>query len=141
MPCCARSVGKLKVLVHGPHKSSHNAGMLDEKGSRNEQALANSRTAATVLAPLADAKKAKQAAEAKQTAEAKQEAKKSAEPKRGGLKGGGGARGEGVENRAVNGGHAAPSPRDETQEKHGLSGGASLLDALKSLVYGLCFVY
>ena len=139
MPCCARSVGKLKVLVHGPHKSFNNAGMLDEKGSRNEQALANSRTAATVLAPKADAKKAKQAAEAKQTAETKQEANKSAESKREGLKGGGG--GEGVENRAVNGKHASPSPRDETQEKHGLSGGASLLDALKSLVYGLCFVY
>ena len=115
--------------------------MLDEKGSRNEQALANSRTAATVLAPQANAQKAKQAAEAKQTAEAKEEEKKSAEPKRGGLKGGEGARGEGVENRAANGEHAAPSPRDETQEKHGLSGGASLLDALKSLVYGLCFVY
>ena len=62
--CCApHSVGKLKVLVHGPHKSSNNAGMLDEKGSRNEQALANSRTASssTVPTPQEDAKQAKQA--------------------------------------------------------------------------------
>ncbi len=58
MLCCAHSVGKLKVLMHGPHKSSNNAGMLDEKGSRNEQALANSRTAAAVPAPKADAKQA-----------------------------------------------------------------------------------
>eukprot|EP00964_Phaeocystis_antarctica_P144845 scaffold110734_cov75-Phaeocystis_antarctica.AAC.4 len=51
--------------MHGPHKSSNNAGMLDEKGSRNEQALANSRTAAAVA-----------------------EEKNAAEAKRGGLKGG-----------------------------------------------------
>jgi len=42
-------VGELKVLVHGPYKSSYNAGMLDEKGSSNEQALAKSRTAATTV--------------------------------------------------------------------------------------------
>ena len=37
---------------------NNNAGMLEEKGSRNEQALANSRTAAAVPAPKADAKQA-----------------------------------------------------------------------------------
>ena len=48
-PAVLRSVGELKVLVHGPYKSSYNAGMLDEKGSSNEQALAKSRTAATTV--------------------------------------------------------------------------------------------
>ena len=69
------SVGKLKVLVHGPLTSrsgmlmNNNAGMLEEKGSRNEQALATSRTAASVPASQVEAKQAK---EAKQEAEAKQ---------------------------------------------------------------------
>ena len=41
----------LKVLVHGPYKSgsgmltNHDAGMLEDKGSRNERALAASRAA------------------------------------------------------------------------------------------------
>lgn len=63
-------VGKLKVLVHGPFKSrsgmltNHDEGMLEEKGSRNEQALAASRAAAaTVPAPKAKPK-AKQEAKA-----------------------------------------------------------------------------
>ena len=69
MCACASSVGTLKVLVHGPFKSqsgmltNHDAGMLEEKGSRNEQALAACRAAAaTVPAPKA---KAKQEAKAK----------------------------------------------------------------------------
>ena len=48
---------------------NNNAGMLEEKGSRNEQALATSRTAASVPASQAEAKQAK---EVKQEAEAKQ---------------------------------------------------------------------
>ena len=88
-PCpsvLAHSVGKLKVLVHGPLTSrsgmlmNNNAGMLEEKGSRNEQALATSRTAASVPASQAEAKQAKQAAGAKQAAEAKQ-AKQEADAK------------------------------------------------------------
>ena len=47
------------MLVHGPFKSqsgmltnvtNHDAGMLEEKGSRNEQALAASRAAAACAA-------------------------------------------------------------------------------------------
>ena len=47
------------MLVHGPFKSGsgmltnhddHDAGMLEEKGSRNEQALAASRAAAACAA-------------------------------------------------------------------------------------------
>ena len=85
----AHSVGKLKVLVHGPLTSrsgmlmNNNAGMLEEKGSRNEQALATSRTAASMPASQAEAKQAKQAkqeAEAKQAAKAKQ-AKQEADAK------------------------------------------------------------
>ena len=45
---------------------NNNAGMLEEKGSRNEQALATSRTAASVPASQAEAKEVKQEAEAKQ---------------------------------------------------------------------------
>ena len=61
---CANSVGKLKVLVHGPLMSrsgmlmNNNAGMLEKKGSHNEQALATSRAATTVPAPQAEAKQA-----------------------------------------------------------------------------------
>merc|ERR1740124_1567546 len=88
-------VGKLKVLVHGPLTSrsgmlmNNNAGMLEEKGSRNEQALATSRTAASMPASQAEAKQAKQAkqeADAKQASEAKlakqaKQAKQAAEAK------------------------------------------------------------
>ena len=83
---CANSVGKLKVLVHGPLTSrsgmlmNNNAGMLEEKGSHNEQALATSRAAKTVPASQAEAKQAKQEAKAKQAADAKQ-AKQKADAK------------------------------------------------------------
>ena len=59
---CANSVGKLKVLVHGPLTSrsgmlmNNNAGMLEDKGSHNEQALATSRAATTMPAFQAEAK-------------------------------------------------------------------------------------
>lgn len=73
---CANSVGKLKVLVHGPLKSrsgmlmNNDAGMLEEKGSRNEQTLATSRTRAATV-PTSSKSEAKQEAKAKVAAEAK----------------------------------------------------------------------
>ena len=72
---CANSVGKLKVLVHGPLKSrsgmlmNNDAGMLEEKGSRNEQTLATSRTRAATV-PTSSKSEAKQKAKAKVAAEA-----------------------------------------------------------------------
>lgn len=70
------------------------------------------------------------------------EEKNAAEAKRGGLKGGASAE---VENKTLNGEHAPPAdPRDETRETqtHAVdhSGGASLRDALKCLIYGVCYV-
>ena len=52
------------MLVHGPLMSrsgmlmNNNAGMLEKKGSHNEQALATSRAATTMPAPQAEAKQA-----------------------------------------------------------------------------------
>ena len=73
---CANSVGKLKVLVHGPLKSrsgmmmmNNDAGMLELKGSRNEQNLATSRTRAATV-PTSSKSEAKQKAKAKVAAEA-----------------------------------------------------------------------
>ena len=71
---CANSVGKLKVLVHGPLKSrsglmNNDAGMLEEKGSRNEKTLATSRTRAATV-PTSSKSEAKQKAKAKVAAEA-----------------------------------------------------------------------
>lgn len=69
-------VGKLKVLVHGPLKSrsgmmmmNNDAGMLELKGSRNEQNLATSRTRAATV-PTSSKSEAKQKAKAKVAAEA-----------------------------------------------------------------------
>ena len=73
---CANSVGELKVLVHGPLKSrsglmmmNNDAGMLELKGSRNEQNLATSRTRAATV-PTSSKSEAKQKAKAKVAAEA-----------------------------------------------------------------------
>ena len=73
---CANSVGELKVLVHGPLKSrsglmmmNNDAGMLEAKGSRNEQTLATSRTRAATV-PTSSKSEAKQKAKAKVAAEA-----------------------------------------------------------------------